>query len=82
MTAGAMDDAFRNAITMMAHIHFVTTKEAANRVRQFGEFERIHLTGSPGVDLAMSAPVITAKHSSRRLGLSHSNIMSWWHFIR
>jgi UDP-hydrolysing UDP-N-acetyl-D-glucosamine 2-epimerase len=60
VTAGAMDDAFRHAITTMAHIHFVTNKDAARRVRQLGESPaRIHVTGSPGVDLAITAPVMT-----------------------
>ena len=62
VTAGAMDDAFRHAITTMAHIHFVTNKDAARRVRQLGESPaRIHVTGSPGVDLAITAPVMSRK---------------------
>jgi UDP-N-acetylglucosamine 2-epimerase (non-hydrolysing)/GDP/UDP-N,N'-diacetylbacillosamine 2-epimerase (hydrolysing) len=82
VTAGAMDDAFRHAITMMAHIHFVTTKEAANRVRQLGESpERIHLTGSPGVDLAMGTPVMTREAFFQAAGLvpRRKNVLVTFH---
>jgi UDP-hydrolysing UDP-N-acetyl-D-glucosamine 2-epimerase len=52
ITAGAFDDALRHAISKMAHIHFVTNELSARRLRQLGEeAERIHLTGSPGLDL-------------------------------
>jgi UDP-N-acetylglucosamine 2-epimerase (non-hydrolysing)/GDP/UDP-N,N'-diacetylbacillosamine 2-epimerase (hydrolysing) len=50
-TEGAIDEAFRHAITKMAHLHFVTNADAARRVRQLGEdAERIHVVGSPGLD--------------------------------
>jgi UDP-hydrolysing UDP-N-acetyl-D-glucosamine 2-epimerase len=82
VTAGAMDDAFRHAITVMAHIHFVTTKEAGHRVRQLGESpERIHITGSPGVDLAMRTPVITREAFFHAVGLvpRRKNVLVTFH---
>jgi UDP-hydrolysing UDP-N-acetyl-D-glucosamine 2-epimerase len=58
ITEGAFDDSFRHAITKMAHLHLVTTTDAARRVRQLGEpADRIHLVGSPGIDLLRTAKV-------------------------
>jgi len=52
ITEGAFDEAFRHAITKLAHIHLVTNEMAARRVRQLGEpAERVHVSGSPGLDL-------------------------------
>src|SRR5262249_49012426 len=51
-TEGAFDEAFRHAITKLAHIHLVTNAAAARRVRQLGEpAERVHVSGSPALDL-------------------------------
>lgn len=50
-TEGAMDEAIRHSITKMAHLHFVTNREAEGRVRQMGEDpEKIYCVGSPGID--------------------------------
>jgi UDP-N-acetylglucosamine 2-epimerase (non-hydrolysing)/GDP/UDP-N,N'-diacetylbacillosamine 2-epimerase (hydrolysing) len=50
-TEGAFDDAIRNAVTKMAHLHFVTNEFSAMRVRQMGEApEHVHNVGSPGLD--------------------------------
>ena len=37
VTTGAFDDAIRNAITKMSHLHFVATEISKNRVIQMGE---------------------------------------------
>lgn len=51
-TEGAIDEAFRHAVTKMSHIHFVTNEDSARRVRQLGENpEHIYDVGSPSVDL-------------------------------
>ena len=58
ITEGAFDDSFRHAITKMAQLHLVTTEDAARRVRQLGEpADRIHVVGSPGIDLLRTAKV-------------------------
>jgi UDP-hydrolysing UDP-N-acetyl-D-glucosamine 2-epimerase len=50
-TLGAVDDTIRDMITRAAHLHFVTSAEAATRLRALGEREwRIRLVGSPGLD--------------------------------
>lgn len=56
-TEGAFDEQLRHAITKMAHLHFVTNADAAQRVRQMGEDPaRIFEVGSSGLDHVNRAP--------------------------
>jgi UDP-hydrolysing UDP-N-acetyl-D-glucosamine 2-epimerase len=59
ITAGALDDSFRHALSKLAHLHFVATPEAAGRLRQMGEEPwRIVVSGAPILDrLASWKPV-------------------------
>lgn len=58
ITEGAIDDAIRHAVTKLSHLHLVFTDEAAGRVRQLGEDPaRIVVTGNPGLDELLAAPV-------------------------
>lgn len=51
VTAGAIDEGLRHALTKLSHLHFVATEEYARRVRQLGEEPwRIHTVGAPGLD--------------------------------
>jgi len=51
VTTGAFDDAIRNAITKMSHLHFVATEISKNRVIQMGEEpQRVYNVGGLGVD--------------------------------
>lgn len=51
VTAGAMDDAFRHAISKMSTLHFVATEEYRRRVIQLGEDPgRVYNVGAPGVE--------------------------------
>ena len=51
ISEGAIDDAVRNAITKMAHIHFTSTDVARNRVISMGEEPwRVHRSGAPSLD--------------------------------
>lgn len=48
---GDVDDALRNAITRLAHVHLVASRDAADRLKRMGEApERIHRVGAPGLD--------------------------------
>jgi len=50
-TEGLIDEAIRHSITKMSHLHFVATKEYANRVIQLGEQpNRVFNYGSAGID--------------------------------
>ncbi|MHB8799689.1 MAG: UDP-N-acetylglucosamine 2-epimerase [Thermoanaerobaculia bacterium] len=66
-TAGAMDDAFRHAMTKLSHLHFVATEEYGRRVAQLGEEPwRISVTGSPAIDnLAGFEPMPPAELAGR-----------------
>ncbi len=50
-TFGAFDDALRNAITKLAHLHLVSHEEHAARVIAMGEDPAsVHVVGVPGLD--------------------------------
>lgn len=49
---GALDDAIRHAITKLAHLHFATNIQAANRILAMGEESwRVYNVGLPALDL-------------------------------
>ena len=51
ISEGAIDDAVRNAITKMSHIHFTSTEGARARVVAMGEEPwRVHRAGAPSLD--------------------------------
>jgi UDP-hydrolysing UDP-N-acetyl-D-glucosamine 2-epimerase len=51
ISEGAIDDAVRNALTKMSHIHFTSTCEAQRRIIAMDEEEwRVHRAGAPSLD--------------------------------
>src|SRR5260370_18565454 len=51
ISEGAIDDAVRNALTKMSHIHFTSTCEARRRIIAIDEEEwRVHRAGAPSLD--------------------------------
>lgn len=51
LTDGAMDNAFRHAITKLAHIHFAATEQYRQRIIQMGEQSNLVFdVGAPGLD--------------------------------
>src|ERR1700676_2580835 len=51
ISEGAIDDAVRNALTKMSHIHFTSTHAARRRVIAMGEDPwRVHRAGAPSLD--------------------------------
>ena len=51
VSLGAIDDAVRNALTKMSHIHFTPTVKAKSRVLAMGEEPwRVHQSGAPSLD--------------------------------
>lgn len=70
VTEGAVDDAFRHAITKMSHMHFVTTEESARRVRQLGEDPTcVVISGSPGLDRIRTMPVMDRETFFAAIGM-------------
>lgn len=51
ISEGAIDDAVRNALSKMSHIHFTSTALARERIIAMGEEEwRVHRAGAPSLD--------------------------------
>jgi UDP-N-acetylglucosamine 2-epimerase (non-hydrolysing)/GDP/UDP-N,N'-diacetylbacillosamine 2-epimerase (hydrolysing) len=51
ISEGAIDDAVRNALTKISHIHFTSTFEARRRIIAMDEEEwRVHRAGAPSLD--------------------------------
>jgi UDP-hydrolysing UDP-N-acetyl-D-glucosamine 2-epimerase len=51
ISEGAIDDAVRNALTKMSHIHFTSTFEARRRIIAMDEEDwRVHRAGAPSLD--------------------------------
>ncbi len=51
LSEGAIDQAVRNALTMMSHVHLVPTATAHKRVLAMGEEPwRVHQVGAPSID--------------------------------
>lgn len=74
VTLGAVDDAFRHAITKMSHIHFTCAEEYRNRVIQLGEYpETVFNVGSPGIDSMRSLDFMSKDELADRLGFSPDN---------
>ena len=71
---GAIDDAVRNALTKLSHLHLVTTPLAAQRVLALGEEPwRVHTVGAGSLDhlRLASIPDKTELESSLELDLKH-----------
>ena len=67
---GAMDEAFRHAITKMSHLHFVAAPEYARRVVQLGEQpERVFNVGALGLENFLRLEIPDRAILSRNLGL-------------
>jgi len=71
ISEGAVDDAVRNAITKMAHLHFACTQNAHERIIRMGEEPwRVHFTGSPSLDQLRRNRLLTRAQVERRLNIS------------
>jgi UDP-hydrolysing UDP-N-acetyl-D-glucosamine 2-epimerase len=68
LTEGAVDDAFRHAITKMAWLHFTAAEEYRQRVIQLGEApERVFNVGAIGLDNIKKLPVISQQELEKQL---------------
>lgn len=67
---GALDDSVRHAMTKLAHLHFTTNEEAAQRVRNLGEEPwRVHNVGFPAIDLIKAGRYANPEELRARLNL-------------
>ncbi|MBB6144825.1 UDP-N-acetylglucosamine 2-epimerase (non-hydrolyzing)/GDP/UDP-N,N'-diacetylbacillosamine 2-epimerase (hydrolyzing) [Silvibacterium bohemicum] len=70
ISEGAIDDAVRNALTKMSHIHFTSTAQARARVIAMGEEEwRVHRAGAPSLDHSRRSTLLSRQQLEERLGI-------------
>lgn len=70
ISEGAIDDAVRNALTKMSHVHFTSTEEAKARILALDEEEwRAHRAGAPSLDHLRRSALWARKELEQRLGI-------------
>ena len=70
---GGLDEYARHAITKLAHIHFPATKVSAERIIKMGEDEwRVHVVGSPALDVILNEPLVSSEVLAKKLGVDSS----------
>ncbi len=74
ISQGAIDDAVRNALTKLAHIHFTSTPKARQRVIAMGEEPwRVHHAGAPSLDHLRHSKLLTRTELESELNLTFSH---------
>lgn len=72
-TEGAIDEAYRHAISKMSCLHLTSTEEYRRRVIQLGEVpERVFAIGAIGVENAIKTKLLSLKELSDSLGIALS----------
>ncbi len=82
ISEGAIDNAVRNALTKMSHIHFTSTDRARRRVISMGEEEwRVHRAGAPSLDHLLRQTLLNKEQIESRLqiDLRRSTILVAYH---
>jgi UDP-N-acetylglucosamine 2-epimerase (non-hydrolysing)/GDP/UDP-N,N'-diacetylbacillosamine 2-epimerase (hydrolysing) len=70
ISEGAIDDAVRNALTKMSHIHFTSTEQARARVIAMGEEPwRVHRAGAPSLDHLVKGKLYGREELEARIGV-------------
>jgi UDP-hydrolysing UDP-N-acetyl-D-glucosamine 2-epimerase len=70
---GALDDSVRHAMTKLAHLHFATNEQAADRIRRLGEEPwRVFNVGQPSLDVIASGLFAQPDEVRADLGLDMS----------
>ena len=70
ITVGAIDDAVRNALTKMAHLHFACTRRAADRIAAMGEEPwRITFSGSLSLDHLRRERLLSRAAVEKKIGM-------------
>lgn len=70
ISEGAIDDAVRNALTKMAHLHLTPTEGARGRVIAMGEEPwRVHRVGAPSLDALRASSPMAREALESRLGV-------------
>ena len=71
ITVGAIDNAVRNALTKMSHLHFACTRRAAERIAGMGEEPwRVTFSGSLSLDHLCREKLLSKAEVEKELGLN------------
>jgi len=71
ISEGAIDDAVRNALTKMSHIHFTSTETARRRIIAMDEEEwRVHRAGAPALDHLQRSTLLPSAKLESKLGIT------------
>ena len=71
ITIGAIDNEIRNAITMMASIHFPGVQDSANNIiRMRGDESNVYVVGEPGLENFKRLPLWSRKKLSENLNIN------------
>jgi len=74
VSEGAIDDAVRNALTKMSHLHFTPTETAKRRVIAMGEEPwRVQRTGAPSLDHLVRNTLVSRDRLQGELGVEISD---------
>jgi UDP-N-acetylglucosamine 2-epimerase (non-hydrolysing)/GDP/UDP-N,N'-diacetylbacillosamine 2-epimerase (hydrolysing) len=74
ISEGAIDDAVRNALTKMSHLHFTSTDTARARVISMGEEPwRVHRAGAPSLDHLRRSTLLTRTQLEAALNIPLTN---------
>ena len=82
VSEGAIDDAVRNALTKMSHIHFTSTEQARARVIAMGEEPwRVHRAGAPSLDYLTEQTLLsrTELQTNLSIDLSQETLLVAYH---
>jgi UDP-hydrolysing UDP-N-acetyl-D-glucosamine 2-epimerase len=70
ISRGAIDDAVRNALTKLSHVHFTATENSRLRVLAMGEESwRVHRSGAPSLDHLRRRSLISRRQLEEKLEL-------------
>ena len=70
ISEGVIDDAVRNALTKLSHVHFTSTEQARARVISMGEEPwRVHRAGAPSLDHLRRSPLLGREQVETRLDI-------------
>ncbi len=73
ISEGAIDDAVRNALTKLSHVHFTSTERARARVIGMGEEAwRVHRAGAPSLDHLRRSSLLGRGEVEARLDITIS----------
>ena len=68
ISEGVIDDAVRNALTKLSHVHFTSTEQARARVISMSEEAwRVHRAGAPSLDHLRRSPLLGREQVEARL---------------